>query len=80
MIGLTGGEMGWKERERWCCTNPDCRSEVVVLKSAAALAGENPRCCCGSVMKRPYERPERKRLDDAEKIRKLVELLRRPKE
>jgi hypothetical protein len=36
--------------------NDACGGEIMVLASSE-LEGENPRCSCGSVMKKPYHRP-----------------------
>jgi len=42
---------------RFRCQNPDCRCEVEVI-SASSEAESNPRCCCcGSAMKKPYQKP-----------------------
>lgn len=55
---------------RWICQNADCRSEIVVDKSSGLRSGSNPRCSCGSIMKKPYSTPELKELrrDEAEKL------------
>lgn len=41
----------------WKCTNPECGAEIIVALAAKIEGSANPRCCCGSVMKRPYHRP-----------------------
>jgi len=42
---------------RFCCQNPDCRCEVEVINGSSE-AESNPKCCCcGSAMKRPYQKP-----------------------
>lgn len=38
------------------CTNPTCRCEVKVVR-LSATGGQNPRCCCGAEMKKPYAPP-----------------------
>jgi len=38
------------------CQNPACGSEFVVTK-ASLEASANPKCCCGSEMKKPYNPP-----------------------
>ncbi|HKT46592.1 MAG TPA: hypothetical protein VJP87_03635 [Candidatus Acidoferrales bacterium] len=41
--------------EHWHCSNIACRAELVVYRSSTD--GSNPRCACGSVMKREYTPP-----------------------
>ena len=48
--------MRMKTEDRWHCTNPACGCEVLV-ETGAVLNGENPRCCCGGVMKKKYASP-----------------------
>jgi len=38
------------------CQNSACRAEIQVTKSSVEGAS-NPRCCCGSEMKKPYVKP-----------------------
>ena len=45
-----------KAGERWNCTNPACRCEVLV-ESSGKINGRNPICCCGETMKRKYAPP-----------------------
>ncbi len=45
-----------KTGEQWRCTNPVCHCEVLV-QSDSALQGENPRCVCGSPLKKKYAPP-----------------------
>ena len=62
---------------RFRCQNPDCRCEIEVHK-ASKESESNPRCCCGAEMKRTYEKPALRELDDTaskffgadEKVRK----------
>jgi hypothetical protein len=49
--------MTMREGERWICSNPECRCEVVVVIAAAAREGTNPRCSCGFPMKKRYTTP-----------------------
>jgi hypothetical protein len=44
--------------ERWLCQNDACGSEILVVESSKLRTDENPRCTCGSIMKKPYVRPE----------------------
>jgi hypothetical protein len=57
-----GATMRMKTEDRWHCTNPACRCEVQVEQSAA-VDGENPRCSCGSPMKKRYASPALTYLD-----------------
>lgn len=43
-------------QDRWHCTNPACRCEVLV-ESNGSLEGKNPVCACGTVMKKKYASP-----------------------
>jgi hypothetical protein len=45
-----------KTGEQWRCTNLVCHCEVLV-QSDSALQGENPRCVCGSPLKKKYAPP-----------------------
>jgi len=42
--------------ERWLCSNRNCGCTIVV-ESGSAQDGTNPRCSCGSVMKREFKPP-----------------------
>jgi hypothetical protein len=48
--------MRMKTEDRWHCTNPACRCEVLVA-SGATQDGTNPRCSCGAAMKKEYASP-----------------------
>lgn len=43
--------------EKWICSNSSCRSEFVVTAGSGPEDGMNPRCCCGSKMKKVYVEP-----------------------
>jgi hypothetical protein len=43
--------------ERWICSNAACRCELVVMRSGRTGEGANPRCFCGSRMKKRYTAP-----------------------
>ena len=45
-----------KTGERWHCTNPLCRCEIVIVR-ASGVGGLNARCFCGSVLKKKYASP-----------------------
>lgn len=42
--------------ERWHCTNPACRCEVLV-QANSKVSGTNPKCGCGALMKKKYSPP-----------------------
>ena len=48
--------MHMKSEDRWHCTNPACGCEVRV-ESSASEDGKNPRCSCGTAMKKKYTSP-----------------------
>ena len=54
--------MVMKTGERWRCTNAACRCTVLVETTGEA-EGENPRCACGSLMKKEYSSPVFQYLD-----------------
>lgn len=54
--------MVMKTGERWHCTNSACRCTIVV-EATAEREGENPRCACGSIMKKEYSPPHFQYLD-----------------
>ena len=51
-----------KSGERWHCVKPVCRCEVLVEESSCE-AEANPRCACGSPMKKNYKPPVFRYLD-----------------
>jgi hypothetical protein len=58
-----------RKGERWLCQNLACQSEILVTASSEVVNGENPRCSCGSPMKKPYVRPEMKTYPSTEETR-----------
>lgn len=54
------------EGDRWICTNSVCRAEMVVVKHSESGTGTNPRCSCGTLLKKPYHRPTLRRLTTEE--------------
>lgn len=48
------------------CTNRACNGEVVVSKDSEIEGKSNPRCCCGSEMKKTYKKPELREFSQAE--------------
>jgi hypothetical protein len=45
-----------KKGKRYVCQNRDCGAEIEVTKDSIKR-DVNPRCCCGSEMKKPYSPP-----------------------
>src|SRR5712671_6885267 len=45
-----------KSGERWHCVNPGCGCAVLV-ETKGEIEGQNPRCACGSIMKKSYTPP-----------------------
>ncbi len=43
--------------QKWHCVNPRCCAELVVTVSSRLVDVKKPRCECGDVMKREYEKP-----------------------
>jgi hypothetical protein len=54
--------MVMKSGERWHCVNPACGC-VALVESNAEIEGQNPRCACGSIMKKGYTPPVFRYLD-----------------
>lgn len=54
--------MVMKSGEKWRCINPDCQCAIVV-ECSGMLEGPNPRCTCGSNMKKEYAPPAFRYLD-----------------
>ena len=56
---------------RWKCINPECGAEIFVVLAAKIEGSVNPRCCCGSAMKRSYQRPTLTNITDAAEIARI---------
>lgn len=54
--------MVMKSGERWHCMNPACQCSVLV-ETTGETEGCNPRCSCGSIMKKEYSPPVLRYLD-----------------
>ena len=54
--------MVMKSGECWHCINPVCGC-VVVVEADGEIEGQNPRCACGSAMKKDYSAPVFRYLD-----------------
>ncbi len=46
-----------REGQHWICSNPCCASEVFVIAAEWSQAA-NPKCSCGSSMKKIYTAPK----------------------
>jgi hypothetical protein len=51
-----------KSGERWHCLNPKCRCTILV-ETNGEVQGQNPRCACGTMMKKHYSPPVFRYLD-----------------
>jgi hypothetical protein len=48
--------------QKWRCVNPRCCAELVIIESSQLVDADQPRCGCGTVMKKAYERPTARRV------------------
>ena len=55
-LALHGEPMTMFEGQIFRCQNRGCGCEVRVIK-VSVESGQNPRCCCGAEMKKPYTPP-----------------------
>jgi hypothetical protein len=53
-------------RERLVCTNPDCRREFLVAKTPGNEL--NRQCACGGQLKKAYNTPQLRVLEDSERL------------
>jgi hypothetical protein len=63
-----------RKEERWRCQNAFCASEILVTSSSEVEGGTNPRCSCGSVMKKTYVSPALKSYPATEQAKLLASL------
>jgi hypothetical protein len=61
--------MVMKMGQSFRCTNRSCNCEVIVSKDSETEGRSNPRCCCGSDMKKRYKKPELRELGEAGAIK-----------
>lgn len=54
--------MVMKAGERWHCMNAACQCAVIV-ETTGEIEGQNPRCACGSILKKQYAPPVFQYLD-----------------
>jgi hypothetical protein len=55
--------MKLRDRDHWICQNTACLAEFIVVASSRLPQGSNPRCSCGSIMKKPYSLPSVRNLE-----------------
>jgi hypothetical protein len=67
--------MRLKQGQVWRCLNDACRAEVLVTETGGLEHGSNPRCCCGSMMKMPYEKPKIRHSEESHEVRRLLQRL-----
>jgi len=48
--------------QKWRCVNPRCCAELVIIEPSRLAHADKPRCGCGTVMKRAYEKPTVRRV------------------
>jgi hypothetical protein len=63
-----------RKKERWRCPSSFCKGEILVTSSSEVEGGTNPRCSCGSLMKKTYVSPALKSYPATEETRLLVRL------
>jgi hypothetical protein len=56
------GAMAMNSGERWHCIHPACGCTVLV-EANGEIEGQDPRCACGSNMKKGYSPPALRYLD-----------------
>jgi hypothetical protein len=57
--------MRLQKGQRWECESRYCGCEIQVLVSSQVEEGMNPRCSCGSMMKKVHVAPEAKAVLEA---------------
>jgi hypothetical protein len=59
----------------WRCINQACGAEIQVIERSGLAGGSNPRCTCGSIMKMPYAKPQLRRFEAPEEVKRLLQQL-----
>jgi hypothetical protein len=62
-----------REGERWICSNPACRCEVDVVIASKSADGTNPKCCCGSRMRKLYRAPSFRQIGNQDELKVVLE-------
>jgi hypothetical protein len=73
--GDNGDLMRFTQGQVWRCLNDACGAELTVTLTGELDEGGNPRCCCGSLMKMPYEQPKLRLTEDSQEVRRLLQRL-----
>jgi hypothetical protein len=56
----------------YVCQSPACRRQVRLSSEAISEGATNPRCACGSEMKKRYSSPQLVTLTKAEGLRRMA--------
>jgi hypothetical protein len=64
--------MRLEQGQQWRCINQACGAEIQVMECAGLASGSNPRCSCGSIMKMPYKKPQLRRFEATEDVKRLL--------
>ena len=67
--------MRFKQGQLWRCLNDACGAEITVSVNGMLDEGGNPRCCCGSVMKMPYDQPRIRFSEESQEVHKFLQQL-----
>jgi hypothetical protein len=67
--------MRFKQGQVWRCLNDACGAQLLVTESGVLHEGGNPRCCCGSLMKMPYQHPKIRFSEESQEVRRLLQQL-----
>jgi hypothetical protein len=59
----------------WRCIDQMCGAEIHVTELSAITNGSNPRCSCGNIMKMPYSKPQLRRFEATEDVKRLLQQL-----
>ena len=74
-FGGCRSRMRFKQGQVWRCLNDACGAQLLVTESGVLHEGGNPRCCCGSLMKMPYEHPKIRFSEESQEVRRLLQQL-----
>ena len=67
--------MRLKRGQVWCCINLACGAEIQVVRDACAEDGLHPRCTWGSIMKIHYTKPQFRRAEAPQEVKRHMEHL-----
>jgi hypothetical protein len=72
---MISGRLGVRKNPRFICQNPACRSEIEVIELSPKSRSEdsgNPRCRCGSEMKKVFTTAHLRELTPEQAARYLM--------